>query len=135
MENTADALTYTLKSVDPDGFEIHMTNSGKPVKHKDRKKLFDKGGYFDQHEPAQDVGPCAMETVLSTILDSVVKKALVPSSRLDRLMSREVKALASPSSRTESERAAGVVLDRTERQAELRTQSEQLSAAFKQLNR
>lgn len=71
-----------------------MTNSGKPVKHKDRKKLFDKGGYFDQHEPAPDVGLCAMETVLSTILDGVVKKALAPSSRLDRLMSREVRGVS-----------------------------------------
>ncbi|KAI1131151.1 kinase-like domain-containing protein [Nemania abortiva] len=94
VKRTADALTYVLKNVDPDGFEIHMTNSGKPISQKDRKKLFEEFGYFDQHSPRDDLGCCPMETVLSKILGKAVKKALAPTSMLSRVRSRDIQGVS-----------------------------------------
>ncbi|KAI1353909.1 kinase-like domain-containing protein [Xylaria sp. FL0043] len=120
VKRTGDALTYILKNADPDGFEIHMTNSGEPIKRNNRNGLFDRFGYFDQHTPRPDMGPCAMETVLSNILGAVVKKATAPSSRLNLLKSRQIQGVSvyvftngvwenSPSSRDGSFGEAGGV--------------------------
>lgn len=87
---TGDALTYVLKDADPDGFEIYMTNAGEPIKRKDRKGLFDKYGYFDNHRPRPGLGPCPMEAVLSQVLGAAVKKALAPPSTFHRMMSRKI---------------------------------------------
>ncbi|KAI1429688.1 kinase-like domain-containing protein [Xylaria sp. FL1777] len=94
VKRTADALTYILKDVDPDGFEIHMTNYGDHLKRNKRNGLFGNFGYLDQHRPRPDLGVCAMETVLSNILGGVVKKALAPSSRFDRLRSRQIRGVS-----------------------------------------
>jgi hypothetical protein len=71
-----------------------MTNSEGAIKRKNRKELFEPFGYFDTHRPRPDLGACAMETVLSNILQTAVNKALVPSSKLDRLRSREVRGVS-----------------------------------------
>ncbi|KAI0534461.1 kinase-like domain-containing protein [Xylaria digitata] len=94
VKDTANALTYILKAVDPDGLEIHMASSRKPLKCKDRGGLFDKWGYFDQNRPRKDLETCPMETVLSDILESAMEKALAPTSRIGRLISREIRGIS-----------------------------------------
>ncbi|KAI3328771.1 hypothetical protein F4824DRAFT_391140 [Ustulina deusta] len=94
VKRTGDALTYILKNIDPDGFEIHMTNSGESLKRKNRNGLFEGFGYFHQHRPGPDLGTCAMETVLSNILGAVVKKALAPSPLYGRFKSRQVRGVS-----------------------------------------
>ncbi|KAI0420959.1 kinase-like domain-containing protein [Xylaria grammica] len=94
VKDTANALTYILKSVDPDGFETHMTNSGECLKQNDRKGLFNESGYFDQHRPRPEFGACPMEHILSNILERVIDKALAPISRLDRLRSRQIRGVS-----------------------------------------
>ncbi|KAF2971549.1 hypothetical protein GQX73_g1986 [Xylaria multiplex] len=94
VKNTANALTYILKTVDPDGLEIHMASSRKPLKCKDRGALFDRSGYFYQNQPRQGLKTCPMETVLSDILEAAMEKALTPTSRLGRRISREIRGIS-----------------------------------------
>ncbi|KAK5626557.1 hypothetical protein RRF57_002272 [Xylaria bambusicola] len=94
VKRTGDALTYVLKGVDPDGFEVHMTNGGGSIKRKDRKGLFEGFGFLDTHCPRADSGYCAMESVLSNILDTVLKKALSSPSGFNLWGSGKIKGIS-----------------------------------------
>ncbi|KAI0505226.1 kinase-like domain-containing protein [Xylaria bambusicola] len=94
VKHAGDALTYVLKNVDPDGFEVHMTNGGDSIKRKDRKGLFEAFGYFDTHCPRADSGSCAMENVLSNILETAVTKALAQPSGFYLRRSGKIKGIS-----------------------------------------
>ncbi|KAJ8131241.1 hypothetical protein O1611_g2385 [Lasiodiplodia mahajangana] len=91
---TADALIYVLKGVDPDGFEVHMTNPQKTFKRKSYRELFGDRGQFEQCQPRPDSGSCHMETVLSNILERVMEKTLGSStSMLNCLSSPKIRGV------------------------------------------
>jgi hypothetical protein len=90
---TAHALSYIVKGIDPDGFDIRMTNTSGSVRKKKCEKLFDDHGFLEDHRPRPRHGRCRMEKVLSNILPAVVSKASKPSSALNRFMSRDVRGI------------------------------------------
>ncbi|KAI8625923.1 kinase-like domain-containing protein [Xylariaceae sp. FL1651] len=94
VKQTAEALTYILKGVDPDGFEIRMTNPGISIKRRNREGLFGHDEHFDRHRPRPDSGACAMENVLSEVLESALKKFIAPSSMFNRLKHRQIEGVS-----------------------------------------
>ncbi|KAI3324177.1 hypothetical protein HD806DRAFT_522010 [Xylariaceae sp. AK1471] len=96
VKQTTHALSYIVKSIDPDGFDIRMTNSSGSsgsIRKKKCEGLFDDHGFLEDHRPGPNHGPCRMEKVLSDILPSVISKAAKPSSKFNRLLSREVRGI------------------------------------------
>ncbi|KAI0202364.1 kinase-like domain-containing protein [Astrocystis sublimbata] len=76
--DTVNALVHLLKDLNPDRFEIHLTNGSNMTPIKLGKNIFKRDGFLDKNRPRNSNGPCPMEKVLSEIvlgtLENTMKK-------------------------------------------------------------
>jgi len=92
VKKTTRALSYIARNIDPDGFEIHMTNTSGHTKQMKDDKLFGERGFLEAHRPQNKHGRCRMEKRLSDILPRVIKKA-AKRSNMRKLWSHKVEGI------------------------------------------
>ncbi|KAI0441414.1 hypothetical protein F4803DRAFT_420505 [Xylaria telfairii] len=93
VKRTAHALSYLVKRIRPEGFDIHITNSEVKIRSKKTKKLFDDNGLLERYRPRATYGPCRMERVLSDILLTVVNEAATRGFRYTPSKPRRVRGV------------------------------------------
>ncbi|KAH8707099.1 hypothetical protein GQ44DRAFT_763712 [Phaeosphaeriaceae sp. PMI808] len=67
VRESFEALSYVVKNLDPDGINLHFTNSNQSARSKHRTRLLT---LLDEIEPG---GPCNMTAVLKKVIDQFTK--------------------------------------------------------------